>query len=140
MGKRYTIEEGIIKAREYGFITFDPYMSETEEPEDCLLFIPSQEMDIQQYFQFLFSSTKEELDELMEEYPLVEQKYLLLQDATTGYRHLFFLSAFIKQLLIQRSPLCMGELIINRLLKHSLLFSSILHIPTEIRTFAQGMT
>ena len=81
MGKRYTIEEGIIKAREYGFITFDPYMSETEEPEDCLLFIPSQEMDIQQYFQFLFSSTQEELDELMEEYPLVEQKYLLLQDA-----------------------------------------------------------
>ena len=56
-------------------------MSEPEEPEDCLLFIPSQEMDIQQYFQFLFSSTKEELDELMEEYPLVEQKYLLLQDA-----------------------------------------------------------
>ena len=77
----YTVEEGIIEARECGFITFDPYMSETEDPEDCLLFIPSQEMDVQQYFQFLFSSTKEELDELMEEYPLVEQKYLLLQDA-----------------------------------------------------------
>ena len=77
----YTVEEGIIEARECGFITFDPYMSEIEDPEDCLLFIPSQEMDVQQYFQFLFSSTKEELDELMEEYPLVEQKYLLLQDA-----------------------------------------------------------
>ena len=59
----YTVEEGIIEARECGFITFDPYMSETEDPEDCLLFIPSQEMDVQQYFQFLFSSTKEELDE-----------------------------------------------------------------------------
>lgn len=76
-----TIEEGIIEAREYGFISYDPFLSYTEDPDDIALIIPSPEKDIELYIQFIFSSTREELDEVMEEYPLVEEKYKILRES-----------------------------------------------------------
>lgn len=77
----WTEEDGILEAREYGFISFDPITSDTEDPEDCFLMVPTLEMDVQLYIQFIFSSTREELDELMEEYPLIEEKYKILRES-----------------------------------------------------------
>lgn len=77
----YTVEDGILEAREYGFISFDPMTSDTEDPEDCYLNFPTMEMDVQLFIQFLFSSTREELDEFMEEYPLIEEKYKILRES-----------------------------------------------------------
>lgn len=77
----YTVEDGILEAREYGFISFDPMTSDMEDPEDCYLNFPTMEMDVQLFIQFLFSSTREELDEFMEEYPLIEEKYKILRES-----------------------------------------------------------
>ena len=83
----YTVEEGIIEAREAGFISFDPN-SDTEDPEDCFLYIPSKETDVLLFIQFIFSSTQEEVEELMEEYPIIEEKYKILQASIKEYMNI----------------------------------------------------
>lgn len=76
-------EEAVLEAREYGFISYDPITSETQnpDPDEWYFTAPTPAMDVQQYIQFIFSSTQEELDDFMEEYPVIGEKYVILRES-----------------------------------------------------------
>ena len=73
---------------EMGFISYDPGNTSYDDDPDWggwWIQAPNKSIDIMQWLEFIFSTTIQEREMLLETYPLMKKKYEILQETMKKY-------------------------------------------------------